>query len=115
MRTPPEQREALLDEFERSGMSGAAFAQHCGIKYPTFMAWRQARARRQVPTEEAAPKLGLAELVIGLGAGVPGPQGAEGMPVELPGGVRLYLRGPQDAPLAAALLAALQRAGAARC
>lgn len=31
-----ERREALLEEFDRSGLSGAAFAKHYGIKYSTF-------------------------------------------------------------------------------
>jgi len=33
---PKERREALLEEFERSGLSGVKFAQLAGIKYPTF-------------------------------------------------------------------------------
>jgi hypothetical protein len=39
IRLEPAQREKLLEAFERSGMSGAAFARHCGVKYPTFIAW----------------------------------------------------------------------------
>lgn len=31
-RMPPEKREAILDEFERSGMSGLAFAKQIGVK-----------------------------------------------------------------------------------
>lgn len=30
------QREALLDEFERSGLSGTAFCRLHGLTYPTF-------------------------------------------------------------------------------
>jgi hypothetical protein len=36
---PKERREALLDEFERSGLSGVKFAQLAGVKYPTFAYW----------------------------------------------------------------------------
>jgi hypothetical protein len=32
VRTPAGKREAILDEFERSGMSGPAFAEHVGVK-----------------------------------------------------------------------------------
>lgn len=39
IRIPRERREALLAEFDRSGMTGSAFAQWAGIKYPTFAAW----------------------------------------------------------------------------
>lgn len=38
-----ERREALLEEFERSGVSGASFARMAGIKYPTFMQWLSRR------------------------------------------------------------------------
>jgi len=35
------QREALLDEFERSGLSGPRFAAMVGLKYQTFATWRR--------------------------------------------------------------------------
>ncbi len=38
-----EQREALLDEFEHSGLKGAAFVRTVGISYPTFANWIQQR------------------------------------------------------------------------
>jgi hypothetical protein len=34
-----EQREAILDAFEASGMTGQAFALHHGIKIQTFTSW----------------------------------------------------------------------------
>jgi hypothetical protein len=40
------QREAILDAFESSGMSGQAFALHHGIKIQTFASWMQKRRRR---------------------------------------------------------------------
>ena len=43
VRVPVERREALLDEFERSGLSGLKFAQLTGVKYPTFALWVQKR------------------------------------------------------------------------
>ena len=42
---PAAQREALLDEFERSGMMGRPFAKLLGINYPTFASWIQKRRR----------------------------------------------------------------------
>ena len=39
----PEQREALLDEFERSGLKDAAFVRTVGISYQTFANWIQQR------------------------------------------------------------------------
>jgi transposase len=41
------QRDALLDEFERSGLKGAAFARMVGISYPTLANWIQKRRIRQ--------------------------------------------------------------------
>lgn len=38
-----QQREALLDEFERSGLKGAQFALAAGVKYQTFAHWLQQR------------------------------------------------------------------------
>jgi len=45
VRTPPEKREQILDEYERSGMSGAAFAALVGVKYSTLAWWIQAAAQ----------------------------------------------------------------------
>lgn len=41
VRTPAARRERLLDESERSGMSGLAFAEFVGIKCQTFATWVQ--------------------------------------------------------------------------
>jgi transposase-like protein len=43
--TPREKRERMLDEYERSGMSGAAFALLVGVKYPTLSSWIQQRRK----------------------------------------------------------------------
>ena len=39
------QREAILDAFEASAMTGSAFAQRHGIKIQTFASWIQKRRR----------------------------------------------------------------------
>ena len=41
--TSRERREALLDEFERSGLKGTQFARAVGVNYQTFAAWVQRR------------------------------------------------------------------------
>jgi transposase-like protein len=48
VRTSPERKEALLAEYQRSGMTAAAFSRWCGIKYSTFAAW-VGKARRGRP------------------------------------------------------------------
>ena len=45
VRTPREKREQILDEYERSGMSGAAFAALVGVKYSTLAWWIQRRRK----------------------------------------------------------------------
>ena len=46
-RTPKEKREAILDEFERSGLPGTRFARLHGINYQTFASWIQKRRKQQ--------------------------------------------------------------------
>jgi len=48
--TPPEQREAVLDEFEKSGLPAVQFATHLGVKYPTFASWVQKRRKAREAT-----------------------------------------------------------------
>ncbi len=43
VRTPLAQREALLDAFECSGLSGIKFAALHGVKDPSFANWVQHR------------------------------------------------------------------------
>jgi transposase-like protein len=48
VRVSAERREALLDEFERSGSSGAKCARLAGVKYATFANWVQKRRKQRV-------------------------------------------------------------------
>jgi hypothetical protein len=43
----PDRRAALLEEFSKSGMSGAQFAKWAGVKYSTFAYWVQQRRKEQ--------------------------------------------------------------------
>lgn len=101
----PERREAILDEFERSGMTGTAFAKRYGIKYQTFASWRQKRKRNGAPI----PEKSVPFLLIESEENPPrGPGSSEGLEIELPGGARLRIRSPEEAALAAELLRALR-------
>ena len=43
----------VLAAYARSGMSGPAFAQQCGVKYPTFASWvANDRGLKGVPKNE---------------------------------------------------------------
>jgi hypothetical protein len=108
VQTPAARRESLLDEFERSGLSGAKFAALVGIKYQTFAAWslrrrKQAGAKAPVkPTEQ----MRWLEAVVEQ-AQAPVGSGATTLMLHLPGGARIELADVKQAPLAAALLRSL--------
>jgi hypothetical protein len=113
--TPREQREAVLDEFERSGMPASKFAERIGVKYSTFAAWAARRRKkgggadavRERRAEPAALKWVEAE-----------PEQARPSPavgalvVHLPGGARMEVADASQVALAAGLLRALGAGGA---
>lgn len=117
---PRERREALLDEFERSGLKGRPFAQVAGIKYQTFANWvqRRRRARGGYPVttcpRPAGESLHLVEVVAQVAAvtadAPPALAGMEASALEvwLPGGTRLLVSDARQAELAAQLLHHLQ-------
>ncbi len=106
VRTPPERRDVLLDEFERSGLSAAKFAELIGVKYQTFASWRQKRRRQQKtadPDCPASPRWLEAVVEDRMESS----RREAGLKVELPGGARLLIEDREQAMLAAQLLAAL--------
>jgi hypothetical protein len=112
VQTPPERREQLLDEFERSGLSGIKFATLMGIKYPTFAAWLSKRRRQREPGKPMAAKpvdpMQWFEAVVDQAQQASGPSQA-GLLLELPGGARVHLKDRREAVLAAVLLQALEK------
>ncbi|HUA66578.1 MAG TPA: hypothetical protein VME24_12070 [Alphaproteobacteria bacterium] len=63
VQTPKDRREELLDEFERSGLSGKKFAALVGVKYPTLATWASKRWRERglAPTAGRAKAVRLLE------------------------------------------------------
>lgn len=110
LRTSAERREMLLDEFERSGLSGAEFAKMIGINYTTFAGWRQRRARGRTSGGVAKVRTGASlHLVEAVAAVKPDTTHAEDkLIVHLSGGGRMELSDVRQAPLACALLKSLQ-------
>jgi hypothetical protein len=112
VRTPPERREQLLNEFERSGLTGIKFAGLVGIKYPTFATWlmkrrRQRGAGAKVPAK-AVDTMHWLEAVVEQAQNCGGPN-HPGLVLELPGGARAQIGDPKQALIAAALLRALEK------
>ena len=114
-------RDALLEEFERSGGSGAQFAACVGVKYSTFASWVAKRRRRQaleVSRGEATPSPkgnGMRWWETVVEAPGKGLSAAGVLRVQLPGGVHLEIADASQAGLAAVLLEELGRLGAKGC
>ncbi len=107
----PEQRERVLDEFERSGLSGPKFAALCGVRYQTFASWlarrksqRQAHSKRQPPRKVLTRVRWLEASVQPAAASA-----TAGLLLQLPGGVHAQINNPHQIGLAAALMRALAK------
>ena len=113
VRTPAKRREKLLNEFERSGLSGRKFADLVGVKYQTFAAWAQRRRRQrggmlnQSPNKSADPVRWLEAVVAEAQSSATSPIPV--LKIHLTGGAWLEIEKPQQVPLAAALLRSLQQ------
>ena len=95
----------VLAAFEESTLSGQAFAEQCGIKYPTFASWRTKAKRGQLKPSsqnDTVKPFVIAE----LGANVPSQQlGA--ITVTLPNGATATAHDESAVELLASLLKAL--------
>ncbi len=114
VKTPPARKRELLEEFDRSGLSGAKFAALAGIKYSTFATWA-ARRKRASPADtasgakvEGAAKVRWLEAVLDQAQG-PADKNASGLVVRLSGGARLEIADLNQIELAAALLRTLEK------
>jgi len=118
-----ERREALLDEFEKSALSGAKFARMVGVKYPTFANWVARRRKERVASSEGGSKasavvrpMRLFEAVLeGEPSGTARGVMADGLVVELPGGSRLVVGSPAQLPMAAELVVLVAQGVGRRC
>ncbi|MGB8167781.1 MAG: hypothetical protein WCF18_09850 [Chthoniobacteraceae bacterium] len=120
----------MLDEFEKSGTSGAKFARLAGIKYATFAGWVLKRRRQRgksVKLTLGSPA-GLDDAVVSAGsvrlfealveggnAGGRDPVNGRGLLIELPGGSRLAVESPVQLQMAAELVRLVAQSARARC
>jgi transposase-like protein len=102
VRVSKAQREVILAEFERGGVSAAQFAQQTGLKYSTLAGWLQ-RYRRAKPRRPVR-SLRLLEAVVESARGAV--TGAS-LVLQLPGGVRSEVADEKQAALAAMVVRAL--------
>ena len=108
-----ERRAALLEEFDKSGMSGAQFAKWAQVKYSTFAYWVQQRRKEQRRKDggpksrgEPGPDVRWLEAVV---AGEQKPPAVEqtatsSLVMHGPGGVWWKIEGEDQARLAAMVL-----------
>ena len=115
VKTPASRREQLLDEFERSGLSGAKYAELVGVNYQTFANWAQKRRRARgsyqklpVKPQQKAQTARWLEAVVQEAqqsdAGI-----KECLVLQLRGGGRVEICNEKQAALAAALLRELEK------
>ena len=118
------QREALLDQFERSGLMGKPFAKLVGLNYQTFACWiqKRRRARGDYSTDGAAKVLSAGAVKapgsLRLIEAVATPfhatlrgdpvRGAEPLELILPGGAKLLVASSAQVALAAQLIHSLR-------
>ena len=112
VRMPADRREAILDAFEQSGMSGQAFAKHVGVKYPTFASWIQKRRRlRSGYPQKKLPKPPPSPITF-VEAGIE--QSCKetlsgGLEVQTQSGVKMVIRSQSEVELAARLIHSLNQ------
>ena len=68
VQTTPEKHEAMLAEYDRSGMTGAQFARFVGFGYSTLMYWLQKRRKEAGCGEQTAAPRPFLESAKGLRA-----------------------------------------------
>jgi transposase-like protein len=94
-RISPTQRARLLAQFERSGLSAAAFARQHRLHYTTFCGWRQRQGK-------AAPSPGFVQVELP-------PPAPAALVIEWGDLARMHLTSLGQIPLAARLLQMLNR------
>ena len=104
LRYTPEQKQALVEAYEASGLSAPRFASMHGVNYQTLVSWLKKR-RQADPDHPALRSLVPAELDGGT------PRSGTALPMEilLPCGVKLAIHTPSQIDLAATLIRELSR------
>ncbi len=93
-------KEALLDAFELSSMSGAQFAKKYGLVYPTFASWIKKRRESRASMEMMSKPSEFVELDLGESETQP-------LVVDLPQGARIKIADSSQVQLAVVLLKTL--------
>jgi transposase-like protein len=96
-------KSEVVAAYEQSGMSAAAFAEHCGIKYPTFVSWLP-KSKRCSESNDHSHELAQ-PFVIAEFASHPA---ADSLKLELPSGIIVHVSSSTQLGLLADLLKTLR-------
>jgi transposase-like protein len=107
LRYTPEQKSAMVDAYQASGLSGPRFAALHGVKYQTLAGWLQKRRRKAVAQPRGLPGPALLSFVA---AELREPtESGNAMEIMLTGGTRISVSAPGQVRLAAALIRELEK------
>jgi|SRR6516225_280754 hypothetical protein len=104
---PRERREAILEEFDKSGASAMRFAAYAGLKYSTFANWvarRKQKAGTAGEMRSSEPK--WLEAIVDESDSKAAPKNST-LRVQFPGGAYVDIGTAEQVKLAAQLLASL--------
>lgn len=93
----------VIQAYEQSGMSAAAFAQHCGVKYPTLVSWI-AQGKRSAAAEPHCKSLQSDDTPQFIIAEFGAPRTDTSLKLELPSGVIVHVSSSSQFGLLADLL-----------
>jgi transposase-like protein len=103
LRYSPEQRQTLLEAFDRGGQSALAFSKHHGVCYQTFIAWLRKRRESGAPLPPGVSP--FAEVILDQAPS----SSTCALRVVLPCGTVIEVTSRTALPLAAELLSTLRR------
>jgi transposase-like protein len=107
LRYTTEQKTALVEAYQSSGLSGPRFAELHGVNYQTLASWLQKRKRTTGSSPTSKSAFGLLSLVPAELHDGPATV-ARPLAIVLPGGIRFEVSDPTHAPIAAAMIRELQ-------
>jgi transposase-like protein len=93
----------VIQSYEQSGMSAAAFAEHCGVKYPTFASWI-AKVKLTASANSPSKNDDTQQFII---AEIGSPRMDAALKLELPSGVIVHLSSASQLGLLSDLLKTL--------
>ena len=97
-------KDEVVAAYRQSNMSAAAFAEHCGVKYPTFASW-VAKAKQPGVGHDDTGDDGTQRFLL---AEIGGPEPGTALKLELPGGLIAHVSSISQLGLLAELIKAIR-------